>query len=402
MLSLAYIQNPYPVSEDNQDGEEATHLLENQNAGRMYTNEDEFDYERPSPELADEENANGHEEEIYMEDDAHIEDHEIASIFYRLHLLFYTLCMPVVPIFVMLLALLVQLTFRAASSPPCSAPLRAFSFMSLVIISYSLCHQYVKKVILNNGRDWNEISPPTVLNVIYDQAFYLVCFMYIYFETILTQNCKDDLIEGVSSCAVSCPELYSCYQHFDSVLMIFVAVLLLPLISLTFIYAWVMKRVIMRESLWMLEGQLIYGRRGQRVQNPSKPVAKVKEVMKGLRDVYILEIEDSDKVEVVGEDSSKSWSGSKLFSKDSVKECCICLSELHPFSGNGSILDEPHPNWQDTIVQTRCGHFFHKGCICAWIVGSDIEDSILLTESHSRARQQHCPLCRENLAAGEQ
>ena len=55
------------------------------------------------------------------------------------------------------------------------------------------------------------------------------------------------------------------------------------------------------------------------------------------------------------------------------RECCICMNEF----GNGSNTTTES---DCIIVQTRCGHVFHKACLGGWL-----------------ATSRYCPLCRENL-----
>jgi hypothetical protein len=387
---------------------ESTNLLGNNDTLPVYTSDD-----IPAPQnqtsfshLNDGENSNAHIEESMEDDDsaAQSENENIENLFYRLNILFYTLCMPVVPILAMLLILLVQLILEAINSPQCSSPLRVFAFISLIVFSYAACHQQIKKKILNNGQEWSTLRPPTLANVVYDQFFYGICLMYIYFDSIISENCQLDMIDGVSKCATTCPELYSWFTKFHSVLMNFVAVLLLPLITLSFIYAWAMKRVIMGESLWMLEGQFIIAHGRNMNQYSKKKIgAKVTDILKRLREVSFHAIQGTSGIKVVGKEEGKNWGSDLILDKDRTRECCICLSEFEHFSGqldnNADTSVDKYSSLQNPIVETKCGHFFHKKCIGGWIVGERWKEAMYEGNSDCRARSQFCPLCREDLAS---
>lgn len=117
---------------------------------------------------------------------------------------------------------------------------------------------------------------------------------------------------------------------------------------------------------------------------------------------------------------------------DAVKDCCICMSEFgvthdditngnipnssNRIKANRSLNNDSNKNlrrienqdsstsnenpFQDlAIIQTKCGHIFHKRCIQSWIGGNWSEDvSIISSTATVRAQRRRCPLCREDLA----
>ena len=361
---------------------------------------------QPLPDLHEEEDVN-------MEPETEENEEDDVTFFYRLHVTLYLLCMPAIPMMSMLLILSLELVWNAAFSPACSYPLRFFSFVSISLFTYTPYHHYFKKRLLNRpDREWDVTyaiipltsSAPTVLTVIYDQLFYVVCFMYVYFDIVLFEGCKEDVFEGISSCATTCPELYGWFEKFHAALMALLSIVIFPLVCLAFIYLWVLKRVITSNSLWTINGRLREPTRSQGGQAEDfagkRSMVTVKEIMDGLRDVRLVEIEGTNKVACIGEAASNSCHDKVIWDRDRVKDCCVCLSEFEYSDSSIPSTDvngKESSHWQDSIVETRCGHFFHKACIGGWIGGADWEDGISMTSEHCYARRQCCPLCRENL-----
>eukprot|EP00557_Chaetoceros_sp_GSL56_P005343 CAMPEP_0176488498 /NCGR_PEP_ID=MMETSP0200_2-20121128/6743_1 /TAXON_ID=947934 /ORGANISM="Chaetoceros sp., Strain GSL56" /LENGTH=536 /DNA_ID=CAMNT_0017885489 /DNA_START=229 /DNA_END=1836 /DNA_ORIENTATION=- len=349
-------------------------------------------------------NHNHHNQEnIQDEDEIGI---QIANLTNRLRVLFYTLYIPIIPLSVLLFALLIQLLIKAASSPPCSYPLRFFALASFLLFLYAPNHKTIKRVLFNYSRERDGMIRPRAVRI-YDQFFHMICLMYIYLDMVLVQSCREDIVNNASTCSTTCPDLYSWFQRFDIVLRIFVGVLVLPLVCLPFVYIWIMRRIHTTEALWRLHEGLEDGGRGdgRRVGGEdSMGGVKVKDIMENLKRVRLVPCdEDRSKVRVVGEvkhgngvvDQRKDW--------DTVKDCCICMCEFECKKDEENERDEGEEGRstrvkdgesslvQDEIVQTRCGHLFHRACIGAWIGGRNWEDSSSLLGSNVRARRRCCP-----------
>jgi len=258
---------------------------------------------------------------------------------------------------------------------------------------------------------------------IYDQCFHTICLLYIYLDMVLIQSCREDLIDDVSTCTTTCPDVYAWFQRFDLVLRIFAGILILPLVCLPFVYMWIMRRIHTTEALFRFERGL-GGINTGREEDYLAGGVLVKEVMEGLREVVLIKVPVGNRsmIKIVGKGNQESWSGGRLREKDAVKDCCICMSDFY-CEGDGKSLDndsnscgngdndrngevgesasncdingnEALPS-QGCIVETKCGHLFHKACIGGWIGGRNWEDA---SGSNTRARRKCCPLCREDLA----
>jgi len=321
---------------------------------------------------------------------------QITTITNRLRVLFYTLYIPVIPLLTLLVFLLMELISKASKSPSCSYPLRFHSYVSLILFLYLPNHKRIRRWFFNYSRETNHTRPRAVR--IYDQCFHMLVIFYIYFDMSLVQSCKDDLDPtGQSTCMATCPELYPSFQRFDLILRIFAGVLVLPMVCLPFAYLWLIRRIsaVDTDALVRLGVQLGAER------DDLAGGAKVEEVLSGLREVRLEKIpahklnpEDDEKVRVVGL-NEQSWSGDNLKDWRSSKDCCICMCEFE-CAGKTRGDDESETTAthnDDVIVETKCGHLFHKNCIGSWIGGQNWEDATIT----SRARRRNCPLCREDL-----
>jgi hypothetical protein len=356
-------------------------------------------------------NRHNHNQANHQEDEQDI-GLQIANLTSRLRILFYTLYIPIIPLSVLLFALLLQLLIKAANSPPCSYPLRFFALASLLLFLYTPNHRTIKRLLFNYSRERDGAIRPRSVRI-YDQFFHMICLMYIYLDMVLVQSCREDIVNNVSTCTTTCPDLYSWFQRFDIVLRIFVGVLVLPLVCLPFVYIWIMRRIHTTEALWRLQQGLEGGggEDGGRMAQGEEDLmaagggAKVKDIMENLRRVRLVPVpseEDGSKVRVVGVERV-SWTGDdRLRDWDAVKDCCICMCEFECEGGGSSVKNgESSLVQEDGIVQTRCGHLFHKACIGGWIGGRNWEDSLSLLGSNARARRRCCPLCREDLAISD-
>ena len=356
------------------------------------------------------------------QDDDDIGD-QITTLTNRLRILFYTLYIPIIPLSGLLFVLLIQLIMNTITSPPCSYPLRFFAILSLLLFIYTPNHKAIKRYLFNYSRERDGMIRPRSVRI-YDQCFHTICLLYIYLDMVLIQSCREDLVNDVSTCTTTCPDLYAWFQRFDLVLRIFAGILILPLVCLPFVYMWIMRRIHTTEALFRFERGLGGGGGGRREEDNLAGGVLVKEVMEGLREVVLVKVDVGNRsmIKIVGKGNLESWSCGRLRERDAVKDCCICMSDFY-CEGDGKSLDndKDHDNdgnscgngevgesvsncgingseslsSQGCIVETKCGHLFHKACIGGWIGGRYWEDAS--SGSNTRARRKCCPLCREDL-----
>lgn len=390
-------------------GVESSEYQQNYNDPLSHPGNGRHDDENQHQQQADPNTVQNHNQEHQNEEEQDI-GLQIANLTNRLRILFYTLYIPIIPLTVLLFGLLLQLLIKAATSPPCSYPLRFFALASFLLFLYAPNHRTVKRLLFNYSRERDGAIRPRSVRI-YDQFFHMICLMYIYLDMVLVQSCREDIVNNVSTCTTTCGDLYSWFQRFDIVLRIFVGVLVLPLVCLPFVYIWIMRRIHSTEALWRLQqglgrGGADGGRLREEDLLPGGGV-KVKDIMENLRSVRLVPSEeDRSKVRVVGLER-ESWTGERLRDWDGIKDCCICMCEFECDSmvggEDGSVKDGERSlamqqGSEGGIVQTRCGHVFHKACIGGWIGGRNWEDSMSLLGSNARARRRCCPLCREDLA----
>lgn len=277
------------------------------------------------------------------------------------------------------------------------------------------------------------------------------------------QDCQDDVVTvpqqagedlTMSSCEETCPDLYLATARFVFALKVFTIVLIMPLVCLPFVYLWIIRRVNSEELLARFGGEEEDGSGGilakeimenlrEVVLIPLKPEGSHKwkrsgnpESSKGDGNVKMVRIahkynspdqdEDVEKGPKENEGRIRQWLRKKgeeeqelLSSRtsgicewESVKECCICMCEFDTVSelpsatksdNNDSTIQSgdgtSHSEELDAIVQTKCGHLFHKKCIGGW-VGGDFgsDDQSSASRRNGRALRRTCPLCREDLA----
>jgi len=216
-------------------------------------------------------------------------------------------------------------------------------------------------------------------------------------------------------------------MRFDMVLRIFAVILLLPLVCLPIVYLWIMRRMNTAEALARLERDFGSDRHDDLLAGG----VKVKEIMDGFREVGLVQSSSSagdgdasnandpssnndhekEMIRVVGI-GKESWSGDRLRERDTVKDCCICMSDFETVKSiRDKIQTDEHASGHeasslpflsssgdttgDIIIETKCGHLFHKACIGGWIGGNNWEDVVA---DNGGARRRCCPLCREDLA----
>jgi hypothetical protein len=371
---------------------------------------------------------------------------QVTTFTNRLRILFYTLYIPIVPLSAVLILLLMQLIFTAAQSPPCSQPLRAFALVSFILAIYIPNHKMIKNRLFHYSRDRDGANRPRNVRI-YDQCFHMVCLSYLYMDMAIIQSCREDLIPDpsasvnaaaaavngmvqddamgtMSSCSATCPELYQWFEKFDLILRIFAAILILPLICLPFVYLWIVRRINSVDALFRLDPNNV-GNRGREEEDYLAGNVMIKDIMASLREVVLVHEPETETIKVLDASSDFDPNGEsergefKSWYKNGnvAKECCICMNDFHYENaattcrtvpcdkGSKNDLSTGVPDINGNInttnscriiVQTKCGHLFHKACIGGWIGGQNWEDASL--QDNGRARRKNCPLCREDLA----
>lgn len=405
---------------------------------------------------------------VNAEDGESEEEEAVQALTQRLRCLFTALTLPIIPIGTALSFLLLFVLYAAFVTDlhkECSAPLHGYAIVSLVLFAYAPNHRAVKFHLFQYSRERDGPVRPRAVRV-YDQLFQTVCLLYVYGGMTLIQTCADDLttlpIDGdtpevvsaatqdsetasattISTCAATCPALYSATRTFITTLELFAIVLILPLLCLPCIYIWVVRRASAVAAL------AEFGR-GRGTDDEDDGFGgrhfTALEILNGMDAVKFINADgpnsglgdgSSSKVKVitlargVSLDQRSSEGGgladmeegriesqinlppSRMPSyrdREDVRECCICMTEFRVSEhalpedfaqlarSSAAIGAVEDPN---CIVRTKCGHFFHRSCLAGWLGGRWTEgDSGSNRNNESRrARRRACPLCREDLA----
>jgi len=375
-----------------------------------------------------------------------VEDSIIIDLTNRLRYLFACLTVPIFPLGILLFILLARVLYCAFVKDiahTCSHPLKLYAILSFTLSSYFPQHKRVKTFLFGYNRERDGPVRPRSVRI-YDQLFHLLVLNYVYFGMILVQSCKDDTptsddgltgedLQLVSTCEATCPFLYGATCSYVLILQVLVIVFLLPLVCLPFIYLWIVRRVTTEEA-WARFGRVAAG---EDAEDESGGVT-AKEILEQMNEVVLVQISGEEGlIKVVqrisgnnndqGEGRTVNNGEHQVLEWTLVKDCCICQDEFdvsddtalaqeprngidaapdlaYPWSfpANSapppSMLQTPQADPQkDMIVQTKCGHLFHKECIEPWICGPWGEDESSRTLNR-RAARKCCPLCRRDLA----
>jgi len=363
----------------------------------------------------------------------------ITNLTNRLRCLFACLTLPVFPLGLLLAILLLRLLYCAFVkdiSHSCTHPLKLYAILSFSLFFYVPQHKRVKMCLFGYHRDRDGGPRPRAVRI-YDQCFHLVVLWYIYFGMLLVQGCKDDTIAGrddqqtISTCAESCPSTYSTTRIYVLIMKLLVIVFLLPLVCLPFIYLWIIRRVTTEEA-WARFGRAATGEDDEDETNVT-----TKEILEQMNEVLLIKMKGKEgQIKVVHpprgcngnlEEGAVNGVEHQLLEWEAVKDCCICMSEFHisdnethftqidsgvldintglnfstdPDNSSSSRIPQANHDLlkeENIIIQTKCGHLFHKVCISGWIHGQWGEESIR-NRQNGRARRRACPLCRQDLA----
>lgn len=293
------------------------------------------------------------------------DDDDISRSVHRIRFIFYSLFIPLVPITIYLTLTFISLVINAMKSDSCSHPLRWFVLTMVTLLTYIPNHQRIKVYFFEEG---DRYSPLTAK--LFDNIFYFSILMFCFYELTLKQICAEDLTsfqdKDVSTCQVTCPDLYESFLNFDFLVRLFILMLLTPLILMPFVVLYLMRRIQIDGFDFRVRDRHEYMAGG----------ALVKDVMKGLREVTFrtINVDGEAKLEVTEKNKGGDGSEEKLVDGDFVKECCICMMEFdlengsktenrkrfrNPFANPRDINGNSITATNDCIVMTKCGHVSH-------------------------------------------
>ena len=302
--------------------------------------------------------------------DTILDTEDITQLTTRLRCLFAMLTCPIVPLAATLTLLLLWVLYSALLldwGKPCDQPLRAYALLSAAMFAYTPHHRTAKRILFGYLRERDGPTRPWGVRV-YDQMYHATCLLWMFAGISWTSRS--------TTCAQTCPHLFRSTKVFVLVQTTFMSMLVIPLLCLPCIYLWLVRQA----AVISANRRLL--RRRKRVP-PEKVIAS-----------FIT-------IDLSNESIRQFLQG---------KECCICMSdfmeEIHhststssmvPVEGTGSSPNVRNDSTrgnirQDTsnnnivvgVIQTQCGHLFHRACIATW-----------LKTPYSGSYK--CPLCREDL-----
>eukprot|EP00536_Pseudo-nitzschia_multiseries_P018221 jgi/Psemu1/328765/estExt_fgenesh1_pg.C_22600004 len=384
-------------------------------------------------------------------------DGAIGGLTRRLRCLFRAITWPIIPLGAIVSLAFLWVLYAASSldlRQSCSRPLHSYAFTSLLLVVYTPYHSHVRSRLFHYSRERDGPIRPARVRM-YDQFFHSVCLLYVYTGATLIQTCRGDLVdrnlidvadsdialpnEGpLNSCQATCPNLYQAMSVYVATLELFTFALILPLLFLPCIYLWFLQRATEEADGFqdrLQEVDAILSNGGVTTGEILDSLDVVKMVSRRATSSTLPNAGDEKDGDPVIEEETETqqlWIvphsaklNDSIGTKCDVKECCICMSEfdfevqeeetgqdgsLHE-NNNGGDGDIQQDN---IIVRTRCGHIFHKECLKSWVGGmwSANPNSSNGNNNHSsssngddsppdwkerKARQIHCPLCREDL-----
>lgn len=290
------------------------------------------------------------------------DDDDISRSVHRIRFIFYSLFIPVVPISIYLTLTFISLVINAMKSDTCSHPLRCFVLTMVTLLTYIPNHQRIKAYFFEQGDRYSPLAAK-----LFDNIFYFCILMFCFYELTLKQMCGEDLTKfqdkDISTCQVSCPDLYESFLNFDFLVRLFILMLMTPLILMPFVVIYLMRRMRINGVDFHVRDRHEYTAGG----------ALVKDIMKGLREVTLrtINVDGEAKLEVTEKNEGVDNLGEKLVDGDFVKECCICMMEFdlengskaesrkrfrNPFANPRDINGNSITATNDCIVMTKCGH----------------------------------------------
>ena len=386
-------------------------------------------------------------------------DGAIGHLTRRLRCVFSAITFPIVPLGTLVALAFLRVIYAASSldlQKTCSQPLHSYSVLSVLLVAYIPNHAQIRSQIFQYSRDRDGPIRPTRVRL-YDQFFHTFCLLYVYGGVVLMNSCRNDLSdpevllqEGLNnSCEVTCPNLYQALNVYVATLELFTSALILPLLFIPCIYLWFLQRasaeanefarlqaVLQDEDAVLCNGGVTTGE----ILNSLETV-KIVRFRKGGsgKDEPIDDVEQQQVWVVPHKNTTEGpVDYDKFAEKSEAKECCICMSEFDvdvvdlpteesedaallggPVEENDDENDDERspllqtdvcddfPEGARTIVRTKCGHIFYKECLKDWIGGrfsvstngggNNGGNGDTRGWKKRKARQIHCPLCREDL-----
>jgi hypothetical protein len=336
----------------------------------------------------------------------------IAQVASRLRCLFAVITWPIVPLSFLVVVALVYMIFTAGTHrAPCSHPLDWYAAVSLVAAVYTPNHGSVRARLV---RRWAQ--RPSAVSAVrcHDQLISAVAIAYVYSGITLVRTCQQDVIASnsndstTSTCAATCPALWTSVSVYVTLLSFLLISIAVPLCCLPCIYLWFLRQATTdAETLAVLQERL--QEESQLFRNGG---VTVQELYDQLKHVQLIRARDDQRVMILPMESDNTFSEAQ--DSRGIKECCICMSdfvvtELDEAAVFGDIETAEPPSESETcnttvdpqaIVQTNCGHLFHKRCMASWLGGRWQSSSLSNadeTTDQRRARRTSCPLCRQDL-----
>jgi hypothetical protein len=405
------------------------------------------------------------------------DEDSITALTRRLRCMFTVITWPIVPLSVLVVLSFFYMVYGAVMDwqASCSHPLHAYTAVSILMICYAPMHPLARAYLFGYHTNVDGPSRPLAVRR-YDQIVHTLALLYVYAGITLDATCREDLtnatttplatatvsmiskmnsndtsmiplaLDGgaqellldssnsVNSCLATCPNLYPAVAGYVFTLEVLCWSLLLPLLCLPCIYLWFLRRASTQAHSFAEFHERL--RDDEDVRRNGNILAET--VMAQLQDVQLVRVHDDAEKDgvlifpfqsgVVVSDYNSILSQGK--DSNSVKECCICMSDFLIQENNGadgttcvdidvdietgatSTTTNPAlpqspgsvsvlPETDDAIVQTKkCGHLFHKRCIASWIGGQWQGATHDGDDAARRARRTTCPLCRNDLRLG--
>jgi len=302
-------------------------------------------------------NLNDSVEEEDWENILNTED--VTQLTTRLRCLFALLTCPIVPLAATLTLLLLWVLYSALLLDwglPCDQPLRLYALLSAAMFAYTPHHRTVKRYLFGYWRERDGPVRPWKVRV-YDQAYHAACLLWMYAGISWTTHAE--------TCSLTSPNLYKSTRIFVLVQTVFMSILVIPLLCLPCIYLWLVR-----------QASVIANNRRERRRKRADPA----KIMASFTEVDISKDENQALLEG--------------------QECCICMcdytDEMDQATAGVSVQGaatrafsaDSEATENNGIIQTQCGHLFHKSCIATW-----------LKTPYSGSCK--CPLCREDLVPPE-
>jgi hypothetical protein len=355
---------------------------EDENESHNGSSTDSNQGDAPTTAGSDNDNANNEAVEEEDEDWENILNTEdVTQLTTRLRCLFALLTCPIVPLAATLTLLLLWVLYSALLLDwglPCDEPLRLYALLSAAMFAYTPHHRTVKRYLFGYWRERDGPARPWKVRV-YDQAYHAACLLWMYAGISWTTHAE--------TCSVTSPNLYKSTRVFVLVQTIFMSILVVPLLCLPCIYLWLVRQA----------SVIATNRRARRRKraDPAKIMASfvqidvLKEENQTLlegKECCICMCDYTEELEELAISNATTTTGGGMSVQGAASQAFAADNRA---SSSGTGTGEGEGDNDKIIIQTQCGHLFHKSCIATWI-----------STPYSGAYK--CPLCREDLVPSEE